>query len=108
MKKSLAIFFVSLITLYFACGNIYAFGFLHQSNAKRHIETPGKFSHLTSFENEEGCVEGSHLLNLDFTVHLISQHSQLFSSHNISLLDRVSIGLRCDVPLYLCNRVFLI
>lgn len=108
MKKILSIFFVSLITLYFVCGNVYAFGFLHHSSAKRHIEIPAKFSHLNSFENQESCVEGSDLLKLDFTESFFSLNAQLFTSHNRSLLDRVSIGLRCDVPLYLSNRVFLI
>jgi len=108
MRKSLAIFFTTLITLYFVCGNIYALGFLNESNAKRHIDIPAKISHLNSFENEEGAIEDSNLLNLDFTEHLISLHSRIFTSHIISLLDRVSIGLRCDVPLYLSNQAFLI
>jgi hypothetical protein len=108
MRKLLAILFVTILSLHFICGSVNALGFLHASNSRNHIAATADLGSISSFENEEAGVETFNTLNIDFSKQIFSFQSQLFSSYNISLLDKVAVGLRCDIPLYLCNLVFLI
>jgi len=108
MRKSLAILFVTILSLHFICGSVNALGFLNGSNSKNHIAATADLGSIPSFESGESGAETFSTFNVDLSAPVFSFQSQLFSSYNISLLHKVAVGLRCNIPLYLCNLVFLI